>query len=361
MRRWLLSLLLVAGASGLRAEGGMPLLRLPTENDALLKGKPQLFYQYVDRNFEGEATKEWTAGQFGFVRDPARWNGKLIQTKFHEGIDIRPLERDEKGQPQDMVRAIAAGIVRHASDVPGNSNYGRYVVVEHDWGFGPVLSLYAHLQRVDVQDGAPVQAGDVLGVLGCSGAGLNLERAHVHLEITFLLQSHFQEWHDKLLAGQNHHGIYNGLNLVGVDPAMVFLQQKKNGPVNLPALVKSQPVAWKAVVPTGPNFELPARYPWLQETPLGNAPAAEISFARHGLPVLIRPVNIPVPQPTLVKVAATDLPVTVLTHHYVTRNKGIDSLTNSGARYLDLIAGTFDRQEPAQKQEADPGPSHARP
>ena len=100
--------LVLAGATT-AAAGAEPLLRLPTANDNLFRGKPEAFYQYVERVFEGATTKPWTGGQFGFVRNPARWNGKLIQTKFHEGIDIKPVARDARGVPLDPVRAVAAG------------------------------------------------------------------------------------------------------------------------------------------------------------------------------------------------------------------------------------------------------------
>ena len=43
-------------------------LQLPTDNDALFTGKLEDFYMYVDRNFEGEVSKPWTGGQYGFVR-----------------------------------------------------------------------------------------------------------------------------------------------------------------------------------------------------------------------------------------------------------------------------------------------------
>ena len=44
----------------------------PTENRALLEGRPQDFYMYVNRNFEGEETTPWEGGSFGFVRGPHR-------------------------------------------------------------------------------------------------------------------------------------------------------------------------------------------------------------------------------------------------------------------------------------------------
>ena len=48
----------------------------PTENRALLEGRPQDFYMYVKRNFEGQESKPWEGGSFGFVRGPQRLDGR---------------------------------------------------------------------------------------------------------------------------------------------------------------------------------------------------------------------------------------------------------------------------------------------
>jgi hypothetical protein len=93
------------------APGQSPMLVLPTENQALLYGDPAGFYQYVQRDFEGQITQPWEGGQYGFVRNPVRIGSAIIYTRFHEGIDIRPLNRDASAEPMDIVHAIAAGQV----------------------------------------------------------------------------------------------------------------------------------------------------------------------------------------------------------------------------------------------------------
>ncbi len=132
-------------------------LRLPTENNHLFEGRPEQFYMYVDRTFEGQVSKPWEGGSYGFVRNAARINGEVILTKFHEGIDICPMERDKAGNPLDMVSSIAAGRVVHTSMVAGHSNYGKYVVVAPDWENSKVVSLYAHLAEIQVKPGDPVK------------------------------------------------------------------------------------------------------------------------------------------------------------------------------------------------------------
>ena len=158
---------------------GMPFLtadivvRFPTENTALLDNRPQDFYMYVDRNFEGKKSQPWEAGAYGFTRTLVRTQAGPVSVKFHEGIDIKPLRRDASGTPLDDVHPVAGGTVVHASANPTHSNYGRYVVIEHQLKDGPLYSLYAHLASVSCRKGDRVGTGNVIGKLGYSGVGLN--------------------------------------------------------------------------------------------------------------------------------------------------------------------------------------------
>ena len=195
-------------------------VRFPTENTALLDNRPQDFYMYVDRNFEGKKSQPWEAGAYGFTRTLVRTQAGPVAVKFHEGIDIKPLRRDASGIPLDDVHPVAGGTVVHASANPTHSNYGRYVVIEHQLADGPLYSLYAHLASVSCKEGDRVGTGNVIGKLGYSGVGLNKTRAHVHLELCLKLQDDFENWYSSLKLGTpNRHGAYNGLNLAGFDPA----------------------------------------------------------------------------------------------------------------------------------------------
>ena len=148
---------------------GMPFLtadivvRFPTENTALLDNRPQDFYMYVDRNFEGKKSQPWEAGAYGFTRTLVRTQAGPVAVKFHEGIDIKPLRRDASGTPLDDVHPVAGGTVVHASANPTHSNYGRYVVIEHQLKDGPLYSLYAHLASVSCRKGDRVGTVEVVG------------------------------------------------------------------------------------------------------------------------------------------------------------------------------------------------------
>src|SRR5215468_9034880 len=144
-------------------------LALPTDNDALFSGDGSAFYQYIERNYRGVKSTPWEGGQYGFVRDPTDTAGGVIYTRFHEGIDIRPLHRDAHGEPLDEVRPIADGKVVHVNSVPGYSNYGKYIVIEHRWGGSNYYSLYGHLSSIAVQSADTVRGGQRIAVMGYTG------------------------------------------------------------------------------------------------------------------------------------------------------------------------------------------------
>src|SRR6266566_6214237 len=196
-------------------------LVLPTDNDALFSGGSDAFYQYIERNFNGVKSTPWEGGQYGFVRDPTDTAGGVVYTRFHEGIDIKPLHRDAHGEPLDEIHAIADGKVAHVNCVSGYSNYGKYIVIEHRWGGSNYYSLYGHLSKIDVRTGDAVHRGQQIAVMGYTGAGINRARAHLHLELNLMLNHNFQEWYNSFLHEKdpNHHGIYNGINLVGLNIA----------------------------------------------------------------------------------------------------------------------------------------------
>ncbi|RYD30872.1 MAG: M23 family metallopeptidase, partial [Verrucomicrobiaceae bacterium] len=113
-----------------------PLMRfqLPTANDALFKNSPADFFMFVDRYTPQGPIQVWEGGGYGFVRNPRDTPQGTVFTKFHEGIDIAPMQRDAKGEPQDSVHAIADGVVAYTTNSPRTSNYGHYVVLRHTIG-----------------------------------------------------------------------------------------------------------------------------------------------------------------------------------------------------------------------------------
>src|SRR5581483_3011520 len=109
-------------------------LTWPTPNRAWADGRP--IAEFLQHAGSGDPE----SGGFGGVRSGG--------TQFHEGIDIKCLTRDRRGEPTDVVSAALPGIVRLISTSAGDSSYGRYIVLEHPGVSPAIYTLYAHLARI---------------------------------------------------------------------------------------------------------------------------------------------------------------------------------------------------------------------
>ncbi len=112
-------------------------------------------------------------GSFGFDRGGGH---------THQGIDMQA----ERGA---AVRAVASGVVTHASNslAQGFSGYGRHVVIKHG-DSGPWF-LFAHLERASVRAGDEVAQGEQVGTVGdsCFKRGDPSKRCkgvHLHFEVS---------------------------------------------------------------------------------------------------------------------------------------------------------------------------------
>src|SRR5215813_9026203 len=276
-------------------------LVLPTDNDALLSGNGAAFYQYIERDFNGVKSTPWEGGQYGFVRDPTDTAGGVVYTRFHEGVDIKPLHRDAHGEPVDEVRAIADGKVVHVNSVPGYSNYGKYIVIEHRWGGSNYYSLYGHLSSIAAQPGDTVKRGQSIAVMGYTGTGLNRERAHLHLELTLMLSHEFESWYNAFFRNDpNRNGSYNGMNLAGLDVAQFYLALHKNPSLTIPEFLGREETFYKVTLPKSRHFQLPRLYPWMLTTGTRNEKSSwEVSFAQSGVPLRIESSDKQLTQPEL--------------------------------------------------------------
>jgi murein DD-endopeptidase MepM/ murein hydrolase activator NlpD len=341
MRRFTAALVALAMSTlSMLAQHEIVDLALPTDNDALFRGDGPAFYQHIERDYHGEKSWPWQGGQYGFVRDPIETAAGIIYTRFHEGIDIRPLRRDERGEPLDEIRAIAAGKVVHTNHVPGYSNYGKYIVIEHRWDGSPYYSLYGHLSSIRVQSGQEVKKGEPIAVMGHTGAGLNQERAHVHLELNLMLSRNFEVWHDHFFKDDpNHNGIYNGINLTGSNIAKLYLKLQKNPSLTIAEFLGGEDTFYKVTLPASQDFELPKRYPWMLkargngETPL----SWEVSFTQTGLPIKIEPSKTEVNGPQLSYVKKSEVDYKYLTHDIVAGRGKNAHLSESGRNFMRLL------------------------
>lgn len=336
-----LALVLITSNESLHAQESVGSIILPTDNDGLFTGDYKKFFMFVDRNFENQQTTPWEGGQYGFVRGPVRLGQKLLLMSFHEGIDIAPVHRDARGAPLDEIRAISDGKVVYTLDKAGGSNYGKYIVVEHQWGEGPMYSLYAHLSKVAVHAGDIVKQGQKIGVMGYTGSGLDRRRSHLHLELNLFMSSQFNSWHKFYFgANPNQHGLFNGLNLTGLNVSSFYLEKRKNPALRVSEFVKSQEIFWKVLVPKKGELELLKHYPWLA-TQSFNAedPSWELWFSDSGLPVGVSSSSETLAVPRLTYVKNEGLPYTYGTKGMVSGAGEKPVISPRGHRYLELILG----------------------
>ncbi|HMF46634.1 MAG TPA: M23 family metallopeptidase [Candidatus Udaeobacter sp.] len=313
-------------------------LVLPTDNDALFSGDGPAFYQYIDRDYNGVKSTPWEGGQYGFVRDPKSTGGGVVYTRFHEGIDIRSVHRDANGEPLDEVRAIADGEVVHVSLAPGYSNYGKYVVIEHRWNGSNYYSLYGHLSSIAVQPGERVKRGQPIAVMGYTGTGINRERAHLHLELCLMFSRQFEAWYNTFFRNDpNRHGLYNGMNLAGLDVARLYLALRKNPELTIPEFLAAEETFYKVAFPKARHFDLPTLYPWMLAGGKRSGSSWEVSFASSGVPLRIEPTDKRVTQPEVTYVKNKSAECSYLTRDVVSGRGGSAHLSGYGAQLMRLL------------------------
>jgi murein DD-endopeptidase MepM/ murein hydrolase activator NlpD len=258
---------------------------MPTANHALFeKGGEEKF-------FVGTSGHDWTSGCFGCVRSGG-W-------QMHEGLDIKCLQRDKRGEPSDPVMAAADGTVAYMNNRPSLSNYGRYIVLRHNIGGLEIYSLYAHLAEfaAGLKTGQAVKTGEKIAVMGRTTntrSGIPRERAHVHFELNLFYNDHFSAWFKKHYPKEHDdHGIWNGQNLVGFDPRAIFLAQREEGPrFDLARWLQQRTEVCRVLVRK-------TDFPWLKRYPMlvKNDPAQpreriagyEIALDFNGLPFELIP------------------------------------------------------------------------
>jgi hypothetical protein len=321
------------------------MLQLPTSNDALLRGDEGAFFQNLEATIPGLRRYAWEGGRYGFVRNQARTPAGRTFTRVHQGVDIRPVYRDARGVPLDTVRTISDGTVVYVNRNANGSNYGRYVVVRHEWDGTGVFSLFAHLEAVWVQRGAQLAAGDPIGQMGYTGRGINRQRAHVHLEVALMLNRHYNRWHADFYRGRNPHGLYMGRNLMGVDPAALFLALQEEPELTFAEFVRRKPVAYRLALPGDRPIDLLERYPWLaaedmKPEDLKRPGAWVISFTREGVPVEIARQEASVAQPEVVYVSEEVKSQYLSTAGVLARTSNGYELTRHGRAFAALLATT---------------------
>jgi hypothetical protein len=175
--------------------------------------------------------------------------------------------------------------------------------------------------------------------MGYTGSGITRTRAHLHLEIALMLSAHYVEYSAKQ---NNLHGLFNGMNLAGLDVAAFYLAHKEKPGLTVSHFLASYPVYFQVTIPNDGPVEMASRYPWMIS---GNSatpcPSWEIAFSETGMPLSFTASDRQVAMPQITMVRRSDIP-----HKYRTRGllsgQGQDaSLAKEGLTLLNLLTGNF--------------------
>ena len=273
------SLLAVPFASAQRLE-----FSWPTPSRAWEQGRD--YTAWVQPTVSGDPE----SGLFGCVRGQG--------SQFHEGLDIRAVARDARGEPADKIYAAMDGVVRHVNTSPGNSNYGRYIVLEHPGLTPAVYTLYAHLAKIEpgIRPGVTVARGQVIATMGRSegSAAIPKERAHLHFEIGLVATQNFPSWYKwKRFGSPNEQGAYNGMNLMGLDPLDFLREWRRRRVDNFQQYLDRMRAVVTVRVATSRTPDFIARYPalLLKPLPLGLVAGWEVACNATGLPFAWTPLT----------------------------------------------------------------------
>lgn len=283
MRFRIFSFLLASGLFSVPTFSFEMTLHSPTAVD--FPATPTALRRYVQPASSGKPE----SGMFGLTRNEG--------TRFHEGIDVKSVVRDRRGNAVDAIFAVFPGKVAHVCR-ENNGSYGKYVVLEHRSGGISFYSLYAHLSlaAASLKEGESVPAGTFLGVMGSSSSVYDFPAGteHLHFEIGLRLgEKSFLKWYERSFppGDENLHDCWNGLNLAGTDPVRFFSEAPLCG--NFRDYLDRVPVALAVVVKDADVPEILKFSPGLSRADIPEKTSSwRISFSWSGTPLEFFPMEI---------------------------------------------------------------------
>jgi hypothetical protein len=148
----------------------------------------------------------------------------------------------------------------------------------------------------------------------------------------------FEAWYDTFFRNDpNRHGIYNGMNLAGLNVARLYLALRKNPALTIPEFMAGEAIFYKVTLPKARHFDLPILYPWMLAGKRKSGASWEVSFARSGVPLRIEPTDRRVAQPELSYVKSSAAECSYLTRDIVSGRGANAHLTNYGAQLMRLL------------------------
>jgi murein DD-endopeptidase MepM/ murein hydrolase activator NlpD len=126
-------------------------------------------------------TSPFAANEPSWPVEDYRYGGSFFEDVVHSGMDIKipvgtPVLAAGPGKVVWSGYGLFAG--RYDPDDP----YGQAVMIRHNFGYqgAQLYTVYAHLDRVDVERDHQVEAGDLIGLSGETG---QTSGPHLHFEV----------------------------------------------------------------------------------------------------------------------------------------------------------------------------------
>jgi len=166
---------------------------------------------------------------------------------------------------------------------------------------------------------------------------------YLHLELGIMMNDNYSDWHNIFYKGSpNHHDIYNGINLNGIDIATLFLSNHKNPKLTIPEFLKNTPVYYKVTIPRTDDLFIAKTYPWIKKGDHSKAsPSWEISFSSSAFPLSVAPSQQKVIEPTVTSVIPSKFNHSYRSRGLLTGSGTTVSLNKYGKRQINLIASLF--------------------
>jgi hypothetical protein len=152
-----------------------------------------------------------------------------------------------------------------------------------------------------------------------------------------MFNRNFEAWYNTFFKNDpNHNGIYNGMNLAGIDVARLYLALRKNPALTIPEFLRDEETFYKVTLPKSRHFDLPRLYPWMV-TAGKEKSSWEVSFARSGVPLKVETSDRRVSQPEISFVKKSSVDYSHLTRDIVSGREGNAHLTNYGSQVMRLL------------------------
>jgi murein DD-endopeptidase MepM/ murein hydrolase activator NlpD len=146
----------------------------------------------------------------GSPRGDYRYGGVFYEDVVHAGVDI-PADPGTPVLAAGPGKVVWAGYGFSSGEKGDKSDpYGQAVFIRHDFGYQgqKLYSLYAHMDRVQVNLGQHVEIGQLLGLSGMTG---KVSGPHLHFEVRLEQDGNFTSRNPELwLAPPQGWGVLSG-------------------------------------------------------------------------------------------------------------------------------------------------------